>query len=97
MTDDQLADLALQFGRGCKPAETRVARVGAVRVRNASIRPRLQARGNADATSATGASAPTLQFGRGCKPAETPVEVEVPVPVRVASIRPRLQARGNVY
>ena len=60
----------LQFGRGCKPAET-----GLVVVRGkcrpvASIRPRLQARGNDD-------------------------QVDAAVMAYRASIRPRLQARGN--
>ena len=110
----------LQFGRGCKPAET-------MRNRSSSA---MNPSGFNSAAAASPRKLPfasdfqltkrPLQFGRGCKPAETAITVSadgeagrasirprrasprkrqtlhIPArPEQVASIRPRLQARGN--
>ena len=112
---------SLQFGRGCKPAETKRT-VAATGARSAPLQ---FGRGCKPAETSQPATdnehlSRVLQFGRGCKPAETPPPrrpAARPWPgfnsaaaasprkradtdhdkavADTASIRPRLQARGN--
>ena len=85
----------LQFGRGGKPAET-----GLVVVRGkcrpvASIRPRLQARGNDDQVDAAVMAYRASIRPRLASPRKPGVCTCVLLAWLEASIRPRLQARGN--
>ena len=62
---------------------------------NASIRPRLLARGDCENPAANRRGSRALQFGHACLRVETPTNSPVNAAIPTASIRPRLLARGD--
>ncbi len=89
--------VALQFGHACLRVETLIRNPIVPLTQDASIRPRLLARGDADDARDTNRQRVPLQFGHACLRVETSMLDGISDGWLVASIRPRLLARGDKF